>query len=137
MSTETAYTLTDEIKAKALEQVRQMKERDVSKRLFTAPTKTVVQNATNNRFKTEVNESLLEKLDDWQGDTVEYLAALETMSYASNKMHSNPSRFTRDDYVEYLVARIIYLGLESRANEDVREKLINVFGVDVDDMIIR
>lgn len=130
------YIITDEIRALALQQVQQMKEHDVSKRLFTNPMKSVIQNATNNRFKTEVNDCLAEKLEDWQGEREEYLVATQTIAYAIERMLKNPSSFSREDYIEYLTARVIAMGLEQRVSDSLRDKLSNVFGVDVDDMVI-
>lgn len=121
------FEITPELERAAMAEVEAMKNRDVSRRWFTPAIKTVVQNERNLRFKDDVDKLLTNKIDNWTDNNNEYLTAVQTFAYSVGRLANPDTKVDKEDYIELLVARIIMLALETRAD--------TLFGRNVDDFV--
>ena len=115
MTTEDSMlVITDELRKAALKQVQEMKESEISRRIFTTAMRNVVLNEENREFKPLVDDCLSDKIETWTTDEEELQIALDTYMYGVKKLMNPTSKVTADDYAEILTAKVIFLSLDSK-----------------------
>lgn len=85
--------------------------------------KQVLNNQENNKFKDEVTEGLNDIFRGWTTSTQELKASFDTIQYIMSKINEN-NQVSKDDYVQFLVHRIVVIALTSRLNLRDPSKII-------------
>ena len=85
--------------------------------------KQVLNNQENNKFKDEVTEGLNDIFRGWTTSTQELKASFDTIQYIMSKINES-NQVSKDDYVQFLVHRIVVIALTSRLNLRDPSKII-------------